>query len=166
MCMKGMVDCLLGMFGDTHSVSPWRHTMSFSRWPSDGHFVGYQQLLAWGRVKMRAFGADLEHGDTTGQIYRPIGVYAGLPYELADLQSAYGHMGQNRDLSYGLYRSAGLYIRTCRAVYGSILRSYHTDFADLCGCTYWLSGLKFEKTIHTKYKRCELSEYKYMTITH
>jgi len=49
-----------------------------------------------------------------------------------------------------VYGSAGLYIRTCGVVYGSILQSYPTDFADRCGCTYGLSGLKFKKTIHMK----------------
>jgi len=30
--------------------------------------------------------ADLEHCENAGRIYRPIGVYAGLSYELADLR--------------------------------------------------------------------------------
>jgi len=39
-----------------------------------------------GRVKMWGCGADLEHRENAGRIYRPIGVHAGLLYELADLR--------------------------------------------------------------------------------
>ena len=39
----------------------------------------------WGGVEWGC-GADLEHCENVGWIHRPIGVYAGLSYKLANLQ--------------------------------------------------------------------------------
>ena len=96
----------------------------------------------------------------------------GLLYELVDLWICiYEPAGLYMDLYYGLYGFARLFcglvdlhtelqgccrptysVWTIGAVYGSILQNglWTMDFADLCCCTYGLSGLKFKKTAHLK----------------